>query len=184
MRLYLIKGSPRDYCAVFFPCLSVRLYRYDFPWGWPIALVYGSITYDPWTWTTKDFFGPVLARMGGVRSPNSIVFRISRFFESRLLKVYKYTKYDLRHNNTVGNRVDEIRGSDSSKFCFWTFYSIINTPTKKKLQHEIPCYSPVLRYLSAKSKLWRNCTVGTFHKKGQTKIFLVIFSSFLVKTVF
>jgi hypothetical protein len=32
----------------------------------------------------------------------------------------------------VGNRVDEIRKSDSSKFYFWNFYSIVNTSTKKK----------------------------------------------------
>ncbi len=57
---------------------------------------------------------------------------------------------------TVGNRVDEIPGSVSSKFCFRTFYPIDNTLTKKKPQHETPCYLPDFRYLPSKSKLWRN----------------------------
>jgi hypothetical protein len=32
---------------------------------------------------------------------------------------------------TVGNRVVKSPRSDSSKLCFWTFFLIINTPTKK-----------------------------------------------------
>ncbi len=55
----------------------------------------------------------------------------------------------------MGNRVVKIPGSDSSRFCFFIFYLIVYTPTKKKSQHKTPCYLPVLRYLPAKSKLWR-----------------------------
>ncbi len=41
---------------------------------------------------------------------------------------------------TVGNRVVKNPRSDFSKFSFWTFYSIVNTPTKKTL---FPASSPV-----------------------------------------
>ncbi len=33
---------------------------------------------------------------------------------------------------------------------FFAFYSIVNAPTKKKLQQETPCYLPVFRYLPSK----------------------------------
>ncbi len=54
--------------------------------------------------------------------------------------------------HTVENRVVK-----TSTFCFFAFYSIVNTPTKKKPQHETSCYLSVLRYLPSKSKLERNC---------------------------
>ncbi len=54
--------------------------------------------------------------------------------------------------HTVGNRVVK-----TSTFCFSAFYSIVNTPAKKKPHRETPCYLPVLRYLPSKSKLERNC---------------------------
>ncbi len=61
----------------------------------------------------------------------------------------------INRHYTVG-RMGEINPkSNSSKFCFRTFYSIVNTPTKKNFQHKTPCYLPVFRYLPSKSKLWR-----------------------------
>jgi hypothetical protein len=56
---------------------------------------------------------------------------------------------------TVGNRMDEIPGSDSSEKCFWIFCSIVNTPTKEKPQHVSPCCPPLLWYRPGKSKLGR-----------------------------
>jgi hypothetical protein len=55
----------------------------------------------------------------------------------------------------VGKRVVINQKSDSSKFFFLVFYSIIHTPTKKKSQHEIHCYLSVFWYLPAKWKLYR-----------------------------
>jgi hypothetical protein len=55
---------------------------------------------------------------------------------------------------TVGNKVVISPGSDSSKFCFWTFFSIVNTPTKKKPHHKTPCYLPVPRYGSSMWCSW------------------------------
>jgi hypothetical protein len=47
---------------------------------------------------------------------------------------------------TVGRRVDFNPKSDSSKLCFLGFYSIVNTPTKKKSQQKTPFSSPLFRY--------------------------------------
>ncbi len=49
--------------------------------------------------------------------------------------------------HTVGNRVVK-----TSRFCFFAFYSIVNTPTMKKPHRETPCYLSVLRYRPSKSK--------------------------------
>jgi hypothetical protein len=67
---------------------------------------------------------------------------------------------------TVGNRVAKIPGSDSAKSCFWTFFPTINTPTKKKPQHEPPY------------------TVEGFHTKGWTKFFLFRNLLFMIKLMF
>jgi hypothetical protein len=58
--------------------------------------------------------------------------------------------------STGGNRVVKSPRSDSSGFGFWTFFPIVNTPTKKKPQHETPWYLSVFRYEPSKSKLLRN----------------------------
>jgi hypothetical protein len=70
-------------------------------------------------------------------------------------------------NHTVGNRVAEIPGSDSSKLCFLVFYSIVNTPTKKKSKHKIPCCPPLFWYRPSKSKLCRICH-SFFATEGST----------------
>ncbi len=68
---------------------------------------------------------------------------------------------------TVGNRVAEIPRSDSSKLCFLAFYSIANTPTKKKSKHKIPLCPPLFWYLPWKSKLCRIC-YSFFATEGST----------------
>jgi hypothetical protein len=68
---------------------------------------------------------------------------------------------------TVGNRVDEIPGSDFPKFCFLMFFPIVNTPTKKKPHHKTPCCPPLFWYLSSKSKFWRN-SWSFFTAEGST----------------
>jgi hypothetical protein len=70
-------------------------------------------------------------------------------------------------NRTVGNKVDEIPGSDSSKSGFSSFYSTVNTPTKKKPHQRTPCYLPIFWYLPSKSKLWRKC-LSFLAAKGST----------------
>jgi hypothetical protein len=62
----------------------------------------------------------------------------------------------------VGNRVVKNPRSDSSKSGFSSFYSTVNTSTKKTSQHKTPCCLPVFWYGPSKSKLW-----------GKRKSFLV-----------
>ncbi len=69
-------------------------------------------------------------------------------------KYYKWTKFhEFKQFCTVGNRVEESQGGHSSRICFHIFYSIVNTPTKKKPHHETPCYPPHFRNLPSKWKL-------------------------------
>ncbi len=61
--------------------------------------------------------------------------------------------------STVSRRVIINPSGDSFKSCFWVFCWTVNTPTKKKPHHEIPCYLPVLQHEPSKSKLMRKCCV-------------------------
>jgi hypothetical protein len=77
----------------------------------------------------------------------------------------------------VGNRVDEIPGSDSSRFCLFSFDSTVNTPTKKKPQHEIPCY--LLVFLVPAFKVKTSVHSGNISYKRVDKIFSVKIFTFL-----
>jgi hypothetical protein len=55
----------------------------------------------------------------------------------------------------VGRREEINPECDSSKLCFHVFYSMANTPTKKKTQQETPYWSPLFWYRPSKSKFWR-----------------------------
>jgi hypothetical protein len=82
-----------------------------------------------------------------------------QYFNENLMNAIINFLYNQNMNlpatNTVG-RMGEINPkSNSSKFCFRTFYSIVNTPTKKNSQNKTPGYLPVFWYLPSKSKLWR-----------------------------
>jgi hypothetical protein len=57
--------------------------------------------------------------------------------------------------------------SDSSILCFLVFYSIVNTPNKKKSKHKIPSCPPLFWYLPSKSKLCRIC-YSFFATEGST----------------
>jgi hypothetical protein len=72
-----------------------------------------------------------------------------------------------RYLLTVGNRVVIIPGCDFFESCFLVLFSIVNTPTKKKQQCEIPCYLPLFRYLPSKSK-FQEKSVTFFAAEGST----------------
>jgi hypothetical protein len=70
------------------------------PWGWPIKATYGSID-SLWPKDLNQeriFFGSGPSLHGEGLKSNFLCISYRVFFGSRILKVYKYTKHDLRHS--------------------------------------------------------------------------------------